>query len=321
VRVVDHPANRTFSIIVGSFQPAHDPNFNQTWAALLYRDSNGVMRTYQRFVREVNITERGQPVTHPTDLVSPAIFEFAAPTLGTLLVNDSLATLDFDFGNLSVSANLSRRVPWDPKEPNGAGPEGWIGHISKVLPCNYFVQTLASEVVYSINEPEGETLGTGFAHSETNYGVDFPDAWVWAQAISVDGKSQLLLTGGAFVIAGISTHTYVVAFRAPGREWNFRTTDLDIISPHANACNATLELIAETPLSHRRISLSILAPQDSFSDPLFFPTATGFSDKPGCVESYSATATVTTSVGGRDVQHHVFPLAALEFGGKMRCSE
>ena len=69
----------------------------------------------------------------------------------------------------------------------------------------------------------------------------------------------------------------------------------------------------------RRVEAELSAPPDSFSAPLYFPNATGFSDKPGCVESYSARVVV------RAYEHDVLILtallrfAALEFGGSFRC--
>jgi hypothetical protein len=78
----------------------------------------------------------------------------------------------------------------------------------------------------------------------------------------------------------------------------------------------------------RDLKLSLIIkstePYAAFSPPVHIPTATGFSNKPGCRESYTAVATVKLSKfnvnnGKYDIDEVIeFRLAALEFGGSFQ---
>jgi hypothetical protein len=97
---------------------------------------------------------------------------------------------------------------------------------------------------------------------ECNYGDMFPDGWIWAQGFSeiqdnltdsssvknsnklaqstaaalatTEAASSLgacfVMTGGKFKIGPVSSKSWVIGYRSAGRDWNFRTTDLDTIT-------------------------------------------------------------------------------------------
>jgi hypothetical protein len=95
---------------------------------------------------------------------------------------------------------------------------------------------------------------------ECNYGDMFPDGWIWAQGFSeiqdnftdsstVNNSSNsgqstatalpteatslgtcFVMTGGKFKIGPVSSKSWVIGYRSAGRDWNFRTTDLDTIT-------------------------------------------------------------------------------------------
>jgi hypothetical protein len=98
---------------------------------------------------------------------------------------------------------------------------------------------------------------------ECNYGDMFPDGWIWAQGFgeiqdnltdsrSVKNSSNsaqstaaaagltttdatslgtcFVMTGGKFKIGPVSSKSWVIGYRSAGRDWNFRTTDLDAIT-------------------------------------------------------------------------------------------
>ena len=70
----------------------------------------------------------------------------------------------------------------------------------------------------------------------------------------------------------------------------------------------------------RQLLVEIGAPPTTFSDRLYFPNATaGFTNEPGCVESYAAVAKVRAFENGDLVDTIELRLAALEFGGHWRC--
>ena len=153
-----------------------------------------------------------------------------------------------------------------------------------------------------------------------NYGDFFPDAWTWVQGMSGDGATQLVLTGGAFTIAGVTTRQFILAYRSEGFQWDFRSINLDRISSVVNACQSNLRLTAKTLIGHKHLELKVSAANNTFSDPLYFPTASGWSNNPGSVESYRAIAYVKLfDRRGELLEETVIYQTALEFGGSYRC--
>lgn len=318
-RITDPESNQSVAVILASYQKKGSSDFSSSWAAAIVSYANGSVYTEQVFPEQatVQITDRGSPISNKFPEKQPAVFEVSSE-FGTLAVNDTRAQLRFVFpSGLRITASLSARVPWDAGFPETRGPEGWAGKLpSALLPTHYFVQTVASQATYSLNGVEG----AGFAHQEANYGGFFPDAWTWVQGMTPDGKTQLVLTGGAFTIAGVTTRQFILAYRSRSFQWNFRSIDVDRISASVDACQNKLQLTAKTPLGHRHLELTVSAPADTFSDPLFFPTPNGWSNDPGSVESYMATASITLfDRSGNQLETVSIPQTALEFGGAYRC--
>lgn len=251
------------------------------------------------------------------------------------------ATLDLRLPGLQLAANISApRVPWDPSHPNRRGPEGWLAPTG-LLPCHYFVHSFGSPATYRLWQPETTTVrrrggarehggwelsGQALTHMERNWGVTFPAGWVWAQAIAAGGACRLVLTGGLFAIGPLATQQYVVGLRAGALAWDFRTTDLDGVSEARLPCAGELRLNLTSRDGTRRLGLALRAPPESFGERIPVPTVGGFSDVPGCRESYAAVATVVAA--GRRVRlaawaelgRWTVPLAVLEFGGNYQCA-
>ena len=85
-----------------------------------------------------------------------------------------------------------------------------------------------------------------------------------------------------------------MALRLGSISWILWELDLDSISIQRDACAGVLTLNASSPHlpggpSARHLEAEVWAPPDSFPDPLYFPNASGFSNKPGCVEAYSTS--------------------------------
>mmetsp|Transcript_21879 Transcript_21879/g.61166 ORF Transcript_21879/g.61166 Transcript_21879/m.61166 type:complete len:375 (+) Transcript_21879:83-1207(+) len=318
-RIIDSVANRSVAVIVGSFQAQGHQMFSSSWAALLATYPNGTMYTEQVFPKQsdVKIFDRGQPVAADPPKNRPSVFQVSSD-VGTLSVNDSHSSLSFTFpSGFSVSATLSRRVPWDSSCPDECGPEGWTSHVpARLVPTHYFVHTLASNAVYSVN---GEN-GVGFAHQEANYGGYFPTAWVWVQGVAGNGETTLLLTGGEFTVAGATVKQFIVGYRSQRFKWNFRGVDLDQVRATIDGCASTLKISAVSVCRQRRLEIEVSAPPTSFSQPLFFPTPAGWSNDPGCVESYVALArAVLYDQDNVELETIAMPQVALEFGGAYRC--
>jgi len=257
------------------------------------------------------------------------------------------AILDLRLPGLQLAANISSpRVPWDPSGPNRRGPEGWLAPTG-LLPCHYFVHSFGSPATYRLWQPSPtsqpqtttgrrrggarerdgwELSGQALTHMERNWGVTFPAGWVWAQAIAAGGACRLVLTGGLFAIGPLATQQYVVGLRAGALAWDFRTTDLDGVSEARAPCAGALHLNLTSRDGTRRLGLSLRAPPETFGERIPVPTVGGFSDVPGCRESYEAVATVVAA--GRRSRRAAWaelgiwtvPLAVLEFGGSYQCA-
>lgn len=342
-RVVSHDTDLSFSVILGAFRPPHGSAPTEVWACLLL-DDKGNPTTTQGFADPAlfQLTVRGQHVTQQPKLGTPASFRWVHQSSsglnGTLVVDGDNASLDFSFPsasgfehNFRVQAWLSHRAPWDRSAPDSGGPEGWLAGAEQLLPTHYYVQSLASSATFKLTElradgtPIGATTsGRGFAHQEANWGGTFPEAWVWAQGMTADGQTQMVLTAGEFTVAGITTQQAIIAVRSPTKSVTLRNIDLDRIESVRRPCAGlpSLRILAESRNSSTRLTVTLEAPRNTFSLPLEAPSAEGFSARPGCVESYSAVARVEIlqrrDEGEPWVSVEAFSLrqAALEFGGE-----
>lgn len=216
------------------------------------------------------------------------------------------------------------------------GIQGWLGR-TPLLPCRYFVHSLASRTTYSLRlrprppslatstRPPTHLAGQGYAHMESNHGNCFPSAWIWCNAIGPDRAVSLLMVGGKFEIGPSAPTTWILTLRSPRFNWVFRTTDLDEVNAHLQYTTGTLQVQARSRCGRRRLTVSLCAPVGSFGAPIYVPTAQGFSCQPGCRESFTGKAIIRAvdegeGGGGRIVREetHEVPLAALELGGEMQ---
>lgn len=135
-------------------------------------------------------------------------------------------------------------------------------------------------------------------------------------------RTHFVLTGGRFVIGPLTTNQWVLAYRSDDIEWDFRTTDLDKVEKHVlSYAEGRLKVTAKSRCGKRIMEIDIHAPPDSFGEAIFVPTHAGWSNSPGCVESYAATATLkcykkeNKRADMQLIEEVVMPLSALEFGG------
>lgn len=125
------------------------------------------------------------------------------------------------------------------------------------------------------------------------------------------------------MIGGLYPLSWVVYLRSGDSQWMFRTTDLSDVRYSVNAHKGLVEVNSSSTLRNQKLSLRIQSkvPISGFSAKVYIPTPLGFSNTPGCVETYTAcaTATVTEYDPGAGVYVEKFtgsfPLTALEFGG------
>ena len=334
--------------------------FDEHILVLAYRDRDGRHHT-----QAVQMEGSEVLLSGPRDAESKAAgggpqLRWWSERHGGMTVSGDAATIDVSLpGKLRLIANVSGpRVAWSDASPDRAGPEGWLSRTG-LLPCHYFVHSFASPTAYVLQHAtlSPPRLGSrALTHMERNYGEAFPTGYTWAQASSRQDGAFLVVTGGLFVVGPLTTLTYIIGLRVPGRTsgrggyqaesrkigeggaasgagsahgglaWDFRTTDLDRMRAVRRPCDGTLSLNATSRDGRRQLIVLLAAPPDTFGEPMPIPTHGGFSSQPGCRESYAATAHVVAlrrasraSRRWEQALRLTVPLAALEFGGSWQC--
>jgi hypothetical protein len=242
---------------------------------------------------------------------------------GKFQFNNKYCSADFRFSNLHMKFNTTNRLPWLKNNEN-AGPEGWLGYTT-LLPCHYYVHSVGSDCSYSLKLLDQNLLikGNGYTHIEGNHGNFFPDGWVWSQAIAPSNSASLGIVAGKFTIGPISPLNFIIYFRKNDKIWNFGSTQLDYVSYDIDSSNGIVKIVALSPTRDRKVKVEISITKPfgkAFGKAVHIPTPTGFSNTPGCRESYSAKAVVYCYERSNDnkfveVEHQIFPLSCLEFGG------
>jgi hypothetical protein len=340
-RFIDHATATSVAVIFGSMRGgighAADERaagrsadwraqpFDEHLLVLAYRDGGGadVMRSVLLDGPAVTIGGGGARAGGPR-------VEWWSERNGGMRIEGDAALVDVTLpGGVRVAANVSGpRVPWsEGARADRDGPEGWLARTG-LLPCHYFVHSFGSPSSYALwraGRARRPQRGRALAHVERNYGDAFPTGWVWGQAASAAADAFLVLTGGRFVIGPLTTYSYIIGLRAGALSWNFRTTDADRVVDVRRACEGALALNATSRDGRRRLELALAAPPATFGERIMVPTNRGyFSDKPGCRESYAATAHVAAwerEAGGKYALalRAAIPLAVLEFGGGFQC--
>jgi hypothetical protein len=337
IRVVDHVGKASFCVILGSFKHARQrgddavqlgndfSGFSSHYLGLSYHVAaagKDEATTLHHFASPEDVSIAARTPSRPGSCDPPdPDFSIEFKDAGSFQVSPEGGSLNFTVPGLSVHADFNDRKPWSRGKPNSKGPEGWLP--GWLLPCHYFVHTLASPASYCLDAdglPDA-LEGKGVLHAECNYGDVFPAGWCWAQGCNSGGTASFILTGGKFVIGPVVTSSWVLGYRSSQLDWNFRTTDFDRVVASANCDDGRLSLRCTSRCGRRLMTIDIQAPQGSFGEPIYCPTQVGWSNLPGCIESYTATARLRCfrRTGWRlrkklveDVQ---VPLAALEFGG------
>lgn len=339
LRLVDHRQKLSLALIVGAIGSEGQsgeplPSWTASLAVLLIA-SGGETRAEQLLGGWANLTVGSppQPVRTEPAYSAPASFTFTSAA-GSFSVRDGDATAELNFPSYRVRVITSGRVPWNPKWPDSDGPEGVLFPRARgtILPCHYFVHSLASGASYElvparpgVSKPE-PLVGDGFAHLETNYGSSFPGAWIWAQGVAPDGRSQFVSTITEIGLNGLATvQIFALAYRSPAFNLTLRSPDLAKMWLQRHACAGHVILDGADLLGHHRATLVINSSTAAgeargFSTPLYAPTHRGFLRDPGCVESFWANAILRVhDPRGALVASDEFQLAALEFGGEWRC--
>jgi len=345
VRVIDHEQSLSAITIVGSFSRRWARTHTQHYVFCAI-DSPSMKEHAEMFVYpgDVKIGKVGAP--HQTVDIAWTSRE------GGFTFNDSHCSGQFTFADkFSIAFDTTNQMKWSPKNNalSFGGPEGWVGLMSPLMPCHYFVHSVGSRCSYRIRKlnpitsqpdmsstdvltsgveaaedvcDERELSGTGFAHIECNYGTAFPIGWTWSQGIAVNNTASYSLALGKFTIAGMTPTNCILYLRRTNNETVVvRTTDFDSANYTTNATDGTLHLTAHSVLKRFHIEMTVQSPSrvdSAFNVTVHVPTVNGFSKSPGCKETYTAVTHIKftdLSTKGDKSEEYSFPLSALEYGG------
>ena len=131
----------------------------------------------------------------------------------------------------------------------------------------------------------------------------FPSGWIWAQGVTCGNKESLSVVAGKFTVGMVSPLNFIVHYRYhDGRDSQritFRSTDGHRFRYRMDGVGGRASIVMTSFLSKRKLVLT-LAPQgggglsdlSTFGNPIYIPTAKGFSNRPGCKETYTAVASI-----------------------------
>lgn len=271
------------------------------------------------------VTKNGKPVSKDPDDISPPQFEANIGTNVSFIVTPNHTEFQLRLGDHLLTGYTLRPVAWG---PNGEGPESFLGKFH--LPVHWFVYSLSSQVRYYkyANLATGQVVigrstpgSPVIAHMEKNWGKSFPKAWVWAEGVDPVANVSFAFSAGIITEFRIDVKAQLSGYRNPGKEITCSFHPLNSIhSLQHNGCAGTATLKVES--LDCAVTFVLTAHPDSFSSCLEAPGAAGF--QKGCVESYTATATITVfqRKGGSMVlsDNHTITMAALEFGAACMCN-
>jgi hypothetical protein len=233
--------------------------------------------------------------------------------------------------NIWIKARWTDVVPWG---TSGLGPEGIVS-LFRAFPLHWFVYSLGSPVEFEAQIPDvvdtakrTKVVGRGYAHLEKNWGVSFPDSYVWMQAQRVESGKTIALAGGhPFNIAGLKPEAWLVGYRSELYNYNFGPQNIGtVFSSQVDACEGKFKLVS----AHldRKLVVEAQARRDSFGG-ISIPKRSGFESN-GSEQSFQ-TQIVTRlyevmpfGLGGgteRLLEQTIFKTGAVEFGGSFKCSD
>lgn len=351
VRIIDHREDLSLICIVGSFSAHKEAKYSQHY---VFSAVNGqdMKEHAELFVDPENVLIcGGENKLQELDIT------WNSSSVGGFKFNDVTCTGNFTFPNrFSVQFQTAGRMKWAKSRMSFSGPEGWLGLTSALLPCHYSVHSTGSNCTYRIQRfdtsmvrpssvrkagllnrmlnwrrsdasfaasTSKEIEGEGFAHIEGNHGSSFPEGWIWSQGIALNNSASYSLVLGKFGIAGLTPTTCILYLRRRGGGTVVvRTTDFDRVTFTTNASDGSVSLNATSLLKQCRLEMSIETAGDAekaFGVTVQIPTAKGFSQYPGCKETYTAQTRIKyTDLSSRRssaTEEYLFPLSALEYGG------
>ncbi|MEN9528410.1 MAG: hypothetical protein RI932_283, partial [Pseudomonadota bacterium] len=283
--------DRSLGAIVGSYLPSGDERTVaekrglKGYAALLDGGQTASpLRAFESFPEKTNLFLNSEdPVRRDPVPLTPASFRWVADGIGEL--NQSGLDLKVA-GGAQLKFDWSEPVPWS---SNGLGPEGLLS-LFRAFPLHWFVYSLGSRVKFEATLPDANTpekvqriSGTGFAHIEKNWGVSFPESYIWMQSHLPEQKRTIALAGGKpLKIAGIQPEAWLVGYRSERFKQDFAPQNVGtIFESKVDGCAGRFELKAS--YMNRRLVITAQAPRKTFGG-ISIPKESGF-EKNGSEQS------------------------------------
>jgi hypothetical protein len=301
-----------------------------------YQDNNDPAASLQAFTdfpaaSTITITRNGSSVTSDPDYKTPPHFRWDAGEFGYQETRGNATTMNFTVGGVSFYAETSSIVPWT-SGTSGFGPAGALDSLP--LPLHWFVHSLSASVTAYSFIGGGKTVEglAGRAHMEKNWGREFPDRWMWAEARDgsdggVTGGVSFAFSGGDLVLWGEAlpmNMSHLAGYRNSNKQlsWDFTPVD-SRLNASIDACKGLFSFDLLHNILPHRLSVSALVPVPSLRTCLWGPAQSGFA--PMSTESFLATIEITARTRRFDhdevLDTVVMRHAAVEFGGAYRCMQ
>ncbi|MBM3383157.1 MAG: hypothetical protein FJY29_12060 [Betaproteobacteria bacterium] len=327
--------DRSLGAIVGSYlPPGEDRSLSEKrglrgYAALLESGQVAApLRAFEAFPEKTNMfLNAADPVKRDPAPSSPASFRWVADNLGEM----NQSGLDLSVGGAQLKVNWSEPVPWN---SSGFGPQGLLS-LFRAFPLHWFVYSLASRVKFeavlpdaSIPEKFERISGTGYAHIEKNWGVSFPESYIWMQAHYPEQKRTIALAGGKpLKIAGVQPEAWLIGYRSERFKQDFTPQNVGtFFESKVDACAGRFELKAS--YLNRRLIITAQAPRKTFAG-ISIPKESGF-ERDGSEQSFQTQIAVQLFEvpplgvgiqGEKLLEQTVLMGGALEFGGTYKCQK
>ena len=325
---------RSLGAIVGSYLPQGEERISREqkglsgYAAILDGGRmSDPLRSHESFPFNSKLYLNKNDIVNRDPLPrGPSAFRWASDGVGEFTESGvSLRTAN----GAELKAKWSAPVAWN---VSGLGPEGIIS-LFRAFPLHWFVYTLGSKVEFDALLPEAgsddkfeKVRGTGYAHIEKNWGVSFPQSYVWLQAHHPELNRTIALAGGRpLQVAGLQPEAWLLGYRSELFRQDFAPQNVGtFFESRVNGCLGRFELSAS--FYNRRIVVSATAQRQTFGE-IAIPKEKGF-ERGGSEQSFQTQVVVQLYEvapfrvgrgGERLLEHTVFTTGALEFGGDYKC--
>jgi len=318
-RIVDTENQLSIAIIGGSFL-AKNEIFSPVaplpgYLAIIFNDEKKhKIDIYEEFPQQTKILSDGLPVLGHNQYSTESTYSWTATGYGEITHNFIELKIP---GVIEVSAQIENFDPFSELFYKSSR------FLKLKEPIRWYVYSMGSKTKYEIkikNEKSKQIFqGNGVTHQEKNWGMAFPQKWIWMQAISADHTKKLALSGGVvnlFDLIPIKAST--VGIKTEKLNWYFAPMSFaNKITYKVYPCQKKIDLTARS--AKRKLQISAWANPDSFVS-VSIPTKNGFK-KNGGIESFSANISVTAFEKNVLQEMILFKNAALEFGGDyMKCA-